>query len=292
MEKDNVLYSCVIDNKPIFYWQGIIFVTSLIEIAKVNPKCIHIHLIKSNAAFEEFLVKKGVNIIYIVPWGDKKYCNKLQQVENTMLQKADYVFLCDADVAILNDISTIISGDEVVGKVVDFDNPDIKLLRLIFEYYQLSFPLENKQTLNGHLTFDGNFNGGMYGLPGKYIKIFGRRWKYWADKLIKSNYISQLLGNKNIHIDQISFCMTLHELQYPYKKLALKFNCPTHINEANILLNQLDMEPSVLHYHTELSSIGLLKNIGLDIVDASINKVNYALKKSNEMECLSAFVFS
>lgn len=284
MEKDNVLYSCVIDNKPKFYWQGVIFVSSLIEIANVNPRCIYIHLTKSNTTFEAFLEKTGVNVIYIEPWGDKKYCNKLQQVETSELQNADFVFLCDADVAILDDISTILSGDEVVGKVVDFDNPDIIILKSIFEHFQLSFPLENQETLNGQLTFDGNFNGGLYGLPGQYIKKIGSRWKHWADQLLNSDFISQVLGEKNIHIDQVSFCMALHELQYPYKKLGLKYNCPTHITDVELLLKWLDAEPSVLHYHSELSSIGLLKYTGLGLVDNGINMVNHVLKSNYEGE--------
>ena len=251
-----ILYSCVIDDAPKFFWQGVIFVTTLIENAKVNPKNIYIHMIKKNSAFEGFLDKKGVNKVFINSWGDKKYCNKLQQIETPELQKADFVFLCDADIAFLDDISSLINFSEIVGKTVDFDNPSIDQLKLIFDYFNLSYPVENSETLNGQQTFDGNFNGGLYGIPGEQIKKFGCRWKYWAERLMKSDYIAQVLGSKTMHTDQISFCMALHESKYPYRKLDILYNRPTHIN-VELLTRQLKSKPSVLHFHTRLSSTGL-----------------------------------
>jgi 2-polyprenyl-3-methyl-5-hydroxy-6-metoxy-1,4-benzoquinol methylase len=282
--KNIVIYSCVIDDSPVFYWQGVIYVTSLIEIAKVEPKRIYVHLINKNSAFESFLEKKGVNKVFITPWGDKKYCNKLQQLETPQLQKADFVFLCDADIAVVEDIAKNISFDEVIGKIVDFDNPDLDKLKSVFDHFNLSYPLENSDTLNNQPTFDGNFNGGLYGIPGKLIKNFGIRWKYWAEQLLNSDYICQVMDEKIIHIDQISFCMALQESKAPYRKLDVSYNCPMHLKEIKSLQNRLKVKPSVLHYHANITSVGLLENTGDALIDDVVNKINEVLKKNHDNE--------
>jgi 2-polyprenyl-3-methyl-5-hydroxy-6-metoxy-1,4-benzoquinol methylase len=284
-------YSCVIDDSPVFYWQGVIFVTSLIEIAKVEPKNIYIHLVEKNSAFESFLESKGVNKVFITPWGDKKYCNKLQQLNTPQLQNADFVFLCDADIAFLEDISKKISFDKVVGKTVDFDNPTLDKLKSIFDHFDLEHPKENLDTLNVQPTFDGNFNGGLYGIPGVLVKEFGERWKSWAEKLLESDFVAQELGGKVIHIDQLSFCMALKESKSSYRKLDLTYNCPTHIENITSLASQIKSGPRALHYHSKLSPIGLLEPSGLPLVDSSIDKVNAALKKIYENELFWNFIY-
>ena len=103
-----VYYSCVIDDNPKFYWQGYIFVNSLIKLAKVSGDRIFVHMIEENTQFENFLKENDVNVKHIEPWGDKKYCNKLQQLETKELQKADYVFFCDADIAITEDLNSLL----------------------------------------------------------------------------------------------------------------------------------------------------------------------------------------
>jgi len=278
------VYSCVIDNSPKFYWQGMIFVTSLIEVAKVDPKCIYIHLLEKNTAFEDFLERKGVNKVFITSWGDKKYCNKLQQIETVGLQKADFVFLCDADIAVLDNLSEFVGDNEIVGKTVDYDNPNINKLKLLFKYFNLAYPLENSEAFTGQPTFDGNFNGGLYGIPGRLIRNFGCRWKCWAEKLLQSHEVAHILAEKIVHIDQVSFCMALQESKIPYRKLNISFNCPTHVKEFTFLQEKLKRPPSVLHFHSNLSSIGLLHKIGFTLVDDSINKVNCSLKKNYESE--------
>ncbi|MFW0884359.1 hypothetical protein ACMCNP_04820 [Candidatus Acidulodesulfobacterium sp. H_13] len=76
-KQKKVFYSCVIDNSPKFYWQGYIFINTLIDIAKVQGSRIFVHMTGKNEKFESFLKQNNVNIIPIKPWGDKKYLNKL-----------------------------------------------------------------------------------------------------------------------------------------------------------------------------------------------------------------------
>ena len=276
----DVLYSCVVDDSSKFYWQGMIFVLSLIKLAKIEPKKIFIHMTGRNSHFENFLKEKGVNKVSIKPWGDKTYCNKLQQMETIELQKADYVFLCDADIAIVDNFEKIIDFNKVTGKTVDINNPDITQLKKIFEKFNLEFPKINTDTLNKQETFDGNFNGGLYGLPGRIIKKFGNRWKRWANKLLLSSECINILDDRRIHIDQISFCMTLKELELPYHKLDISYNFPTHSVLVKSNLDLISNEVMVMHYHSKLTTIGLLENTGIDVVDKRINLVNKVLKEN------------
>ncbi len=275
-----IAYSFVVDDKPKFYWQARIFLLSLIHLAKVSPKNIFAHMTSPNHTFESFAKSLGIHIIFIEKWGDKKYCNKLQQIETIQLQQTDYVFLCDCDLAILNALDSIVIPKNITGKVVDIDNPNIESLKKIFDHFSLNYPKINYETLTSQPTFDGNFNGGLYGLPGKELKKFGTIWKKWVTKLLNSPESENILGKKIIHVDQISFCMALQETKSPYKKLSLAYNCPTHMKDNSILNNTLNTRPYVLHYHTNLTNVGTLCATGNSNIDQAINKVNQILESN------------
>ncbi|MDD2828445.1 MAG: hypothetical protein PHW18_02595 [Sulfuricurvum sp.] len=279
-----IFYSCVIDNTPLFYWQGYIFITSLINIAKVNGERIFAHLTHKNDLYESFLLKYRVNIRYIQPWGDNKYCNKLQQLETEEFYDAEYVFFCDADMAILEDLAAYIDtlniSGKIVGKIVDMNNPKIEYLDIIFDYFSLKKPPITTDTLNKEPTYEGNFNGGLYGIPSNAIKQFGLTWKEYAQKMLEDSFFTELLGNKIIHIDQISFALALTNTQQDYALLSLDYNCPTHLKQTEPLSTKLLANPKILHYHRKINPNGLLQTTNIQIIDEAINKVNFMLEKN------------
>ena len=282
-KEPKVFYSCVIDDDPKFYWQGYIFVNSLVNLARVDGKRIFVHMTAKNAEFEEFLFQKNVNIKYIEPWGDRKYCNKLQQLETQELQQADYLFFCDADIAIVNDLSVLVedSKNSILGKIVDFDNPDISTLEKIYDIFQLEHPKRNNDTLNGQETFEGNFNGGLYGMPSKYLEQFALQWKKYAQEMLNSDSIKELLAKKINHVDQISFSLALNKLKHPYKLLSWEFNCPTHIKDFDVLNQKLvGKDINVIHYHSNLSSVGLLNQVDNGLINKTINIINALLQNN------------
>ena len=278
-KQTKVFYSCVIDDDPKFYWQGYIFVNSLIKLAKVDGSRIFVHMTAKNDEFEKFLSQSGVNVKFIEPWGDKKYCNKLQQLETKELKQADFVYFCDADIAITTDLAYLVKDTKtILGKVVDFDNPDLDTLKKIYDIFKLDYPKITHKTLNNHATFETNFNGGLYGIPTQYLEKFSSIWKDYALKMLNSENIANLLGKKINHIDQISFSLTLHTLKTKYQLLEYKHNCPMHIKNIDSLKEKITQSVEVVHYHSNLSSIGLLNSIRIALVDESINKVNQMLK--------------
>lgn len=279
--KKKVFYSCVIDDHPKFYWQGYIFVNVLQKIANVSGDRIFVHLIKNNIHFENFLRASRVNIKYIVPWGDKKYCNKLQQFETQELQTADYVFFCDADTAIIEDLSNLAKKypDKILGKIVDGPNPSIEKLKRIYDLFHIKYPNISTDTLTSAETFELNLNGGLYGIPSKLIAEFGIKWKKIAAEMLNSSYVKNILADKINHIDQIAFSMTLKDMNLPYKLLGYSYNCPTHVTNIKLLDKKLNSEVKVIHYHSNISNTGLLKNIENQYVKKAVEKINQVLKK-------------
>ena len=279
---DGVLYSCVLDDTALFYWQGYIFINALLKLAHVNGSRIFVHMTQRNPQFESFLDSNDVNIKFITPWGDKKHCNKLQQVETVELQEAEYVFLCDADLAILRDLSCLASshGDQIVGKAVDFGNPALDKLKYIFDYFDLEYPPVNFDTLDGAGTFDGNFNGGLYGIPGSILKNFGKAWKRYAIQMLKSNEIRRHLGDKSIHVDQISFALALKFCNYPYFRLGNSDNCPVHISNKDLMDRNIKEEVNVVHFHHRLDERGFIRQTGNSFSDKAIKKINHVLHRA------------
>ncbi|PWE21740.1 hypothetical protein DF188_05875 [Aliarcobacter skirrowii] len=277
----SVYYSCVVDDNPKFYYQGFIFVNSLINIAKVGGDRIFIHLTAKNPQFENFLKEKGVNIKFIEPWGDKKYCNKLQQLETKELQNADFVWFCDADIAIVEDLSKIVeeNQDNILGKIVDFPNPSIEKLKSIYDFFDMKYPKISTDTLSSEQTFEGNFNGGLYGMPSKYIASFGKVWKKYAKEMLESEKVKDILSEKINHIDQISFSLALKELNLSYKILGYEYNCPTHIKNIDLLDAKLKSKAKVIHYHNNISNTGLLNTIEKQYVKESIAQINEIVKQ-------------
>ncbi len=277
---NKIFYSCVVDDNPKFYWQGYIFVNSLINCAKISGDRIFVHLTKSNIQFENFLKANSVNIKFIEPWGDNKYCNKLQQLETKELQKADFVWLCDADIAISEDLVEVVDQDHnrVLGKIVDFPNPDIDKLKQIYDYFKVDYPLVSIDTLVAEETFEGNFNGGLYGIPSKYIAKFSKSWKKYANQMLSAKKITSILDDKINHIDQISFSLALKELNLPYKTLGYEYNCPTHIEDISLLDSKLESNVKVVHYHNNISQVGLLNILEHKYVKSTITVINNVIK--------------
>jgi 2-polyprenyl-3-methyl-5-hydroxy-6-metoxy-1,4-benzoquinol methylase len=280
-KQNKVFYSCVVDDHPKFYWQGYIFVNILLHLAKVSGDRIFVHLTKSNIQFENFLKANKVNIKYIEPWGDKKYCNKLQQLETKEFQNADFVWFCDADIAIVEDLSKIVeeNQDNILGKIVDFPNPSIEKLKSIYDFFVLKYPKTSTDTLTTEQTFEGNFNGGLYGMPSKYIVSFGKNWKKYAQKMLKSEKVKDILAEKINHIDQISFSLALKKLKLPYKILGYEYNCPTHIKNIDLLDTKLKSKAKVIHYHNNISNTGLLNTLEEQYVKETIVQVNEVIKQ-------------
>lgn len=254
---DTVYYSCVVDAVPLFYWQTWGLVNSLLELAGVSAEQIYVHYTPEvDRAFLIQLETLEVNLKAIARLGDGKYCNKIAQLKTREFTSAKCVFLLDTDLLVLRELSAVYTTKTIKGKVVDLANPELAILQTIFEQAGFKdYPAIRSADYDPNPTFENNFNGGLYVIPGACISSLGQRWHYWADWLLDNLEILTQV-NKQAHVDQISFALAVHELSLPVTDVGRMYNYPLH------LPNDKTGYPAILHYHRNVSPTGILEVIG------------------------------
>ena len=273
VDPSKIVYSCVMDQSPIFVQQTQILVWTLINLAGVKPQQIILHVVKRRDKWnlQDFLYL-GIRIREVIPFHTEyPHCNKLQQLCSPELQDAEMVILLDTDMAVRKDIAWVARSNIIRAKVVDHDNPPLDMLTKIFKQAQLSSRFKLVKTDPGNEpTISQNCNGGLYLIPNHHLKRLSNEWPKMVNWLIEN---VELLGDFKIHVDQVAFTMACHSLGYEIEHLPIELNYPLHLGNAP------DCKPIVLHYHQLLDSHGLIKRSPLKNVDLIINETNSRIQK-------------
>jgi 2-polyprenyl-3-methyl-5-hydroxy-6-metoxy-1,4-benzoquinol methylase len=278
----NSVFSIFVDNDPKFQHQALIFADSLHLVARIPYHRLYAHIPDIGSPAVPYLSARGVNIVHVERFGDHKYCNKIAQVDSATrfaADGADYVFLCDCDLAFVSPVEgEFQNADIVLGKTVDFPNPPLEMLipALAAAGFD-SIPPLTRDTLTGKPTLAGNFNGGLYGLPVKWLAEFGVEWKRVALHLLSCQQLQISLGRFVIHIDQLAFCLALHRKQMAFRSLPITYNCPTHIKLPRGG-RELTEPPIILHYHDNLNEDGSLGSCGVCLIDTQVSVLNRVIK--------------
>lgn len=285
------IISFVVDAVPEHYFKAELLLFSLEKFAK-QPKE-HILVQCTNyvdETFISFLTRKGYQHCVIEPYLDKKYCNKIRQLDNLVGKECDGVFLLDIDMFVLEQL-LIRDKDSFWGKIVDGPNPPIEIFRRIFSTAGICLP----KTVNTDCITDGgktiatNFNGGLYYIPYHYLAILNRLWKKWANWI----YLRpELFDNEKQynHIDQISMALSLAESDIPYKTLSSNYNFPIHKKaKLNSFLSQQRI--SILHYHWLITPFGMIDETKVTSKEAieAINTANTAIRCEQNFEFFSSY---
>jgi len=272
----------MIDNKEKFQKQGWLWLNSLIYFGKINPQDIFVHCIRGTGdGYIKKCVATGANVVITEPYGDKTYCNKIAQMSDDKLKDSDVIVLMDADMIMLRKFD-IPGYDHVSGKIVDLPNPDISVIDSLFELAGLkkseSLP-DIKVECMDSFTYGANINGGLYIIPEKYYETIKSGWEKWSQwLLIKENGKPIYDAKREMHIDQVSFCMAAHENNIPINYLDRLYNYPLPYD-----LGDEKTIPYVLHYHTMTDESHLLSvdyqtagNIkkAVDLANGFIRKYN------------------
>ncbi len=285
-----IIYSCVVDRSPKFYLQALMLVRSLRAVG-VEPEDILINLTPSARVYRSEFEARGCTVRDTIFFADKKYSNKVAQLRNAP-EDVDFVICCDTDLLFMRNIAPDLSGKEgkVVGKTVDFPNPPIDVLREIHALFDdLPEIRDVAADVNGEPTLAGNFNGGLYIIPGSHVRAFSRQWEHEALRLFHDSRVKTILGKFDWHIDQISFCFALNKLGLEYEALPIEYNFPLHfpvdksrVKDPGIL--------RILHYHDAVDENGLpdIKKVQGKSMKEAVSNVAEQLRTLIDLEAQQA----
>jgi len=275
-----VLYSCVVDNNLKFKNQALIFVHTLVGLANVKPEQIVLHIIEGTPEADIGTFRQlGVQVTVARPFDSRHpHSNKLIQLENPLLHRADHVVLCDCDIAFASDISEWIVGDRLRAKPVDRANPPVELWRDILSAAGLGtdFPTV-KTTHEDAETYANNFNGGLYIIPQTVFQQLREAWPKWNRWLLDRQ---ELLGRFARNADQVSLGLALAELGQIGDPLPVGLNFPAQLPMPEYA--PLDGPPPVVHYHKRRDERGYLGTTNVPLVDRSITKINLVIDGNKE----------
>jgi hypothetical protein len=277
---NNILLSFVVDKNPDFYYMAELLLFSLKRFAHFKKENIQIQCTEEvDQFFIDFLVANNYSYNFIKPNLDKKYCNKIHQLDyfcSKVEEKIEGVLFIDTDMFFIDTIS-IPDKDKFCAKIVDAPNPPLKILQNIFFTANIRIPEITSTDFvieNGH-TFKSNFNGGFYYIPKKYLSDLRTTWQKWATWLFSNQYLIEDSRYLN-HIDQISMALSVNELNINFQHIDTNLNYPIHCEP--IQKKYLKKYPiKLIHYHWLINSFGLFP-----IKDGMNTQVRKALIKANK----------
>lgn len=274
------MVSFVVDSLPIHYYQAELLLFSLERYAGYPKENILVQCTNSvENKFIQFLEKNKYNYCLVEPYLDKKYCNKIAQLDALLPINCDGVFLLDTDLFILGALG-VPDWEKFCAKIVDAANPPLSVIGKIFEASGVELPgvIDTDIVTVNSKTIATNFNGGFYYIPQYYLETVREYWRKWAEWLFDRQDLFDTKQQCN-HIDQVSMALCIAESKTSYAYLDANSNFPvnTLIKPTSYLENK---EISVLHYHrfVENSDVIRLEHKPIHIVANAIKKANQAIK--------------
>jgi hypothetical protein len=279
LERPKYAVSCLMDSKPKFQEQTLIWISALRACDAQSSFEIFVHYISPQPAeLLKQLERAGCHLVEVAPFGAgaAKYCNKLQQLQTFLGAEFDEVVLTDTDVVFVRSPQKLVGTDAVRAKIVDLPNPTQDVLakliaRAGFGSVELSGRPDFAKCSPTHLY---NCNGGCYVFPGRVLPEFSDLWLKWSRFCLEQE---DLLGEKLIHADQLGFMFAMIEGGFEFDALPCTANFPTHFpaNSYSKLPNRAIM---ALHYHDKLDHQGELLFTGNAAIDRSIQRANMQIR--------------
>lgn len=260
MFPNRLAVSFIVDSDPIYAYMGWHLAHSLVSHGGLSWADIHVQCTADLPALTvESFRNLGCPTHPLTRFGDGRYCNKLAQWDNLRDVDADHFVLLDTDMICVGDFTYSLPPDAVAGKVVDLANPEVPLLATLFDRAGFSdrpdiVPVDAS---DDH-TYRANCNGGFYSVPRQYAQPLFESWRLNALSLLADIEPLRAAG-KEIHVDQIAFCMAIHETRLPFADLPSNVNYPLH-QPGPCRFRQVDRPLALLHYHNfTLNVLGLLE---------------------------------
>ncbi len=278
----SIAISCVMDDQPKFHmqtWNWLLSLHACGAMERIDP-IVH-YLGSPPEAFLDLLIDAGAKICPIDAFkygvAAASYCNKLQQLASPLLRDVDHVILSDTDVVFAETPERLVCGENVRAKVVDLANPPTEMLQQL-----LSLAGFADEVLNAHPDFDlaekthrYNCNGGIYVFPRSTFEAIGKPWRRWAEFCLEQR---DILQDRIIHSDQISFVLAMLEIEHPFLPASIADNFPIHLTSEKYA--SISRQPiAALHCHNKLNDHGLIDHTQVDWIDQQIDSLNARVKE-------------
>ena len=257
---EDIGFSFIVDENPRFAYQGWHLAHSIIERLHAAPSSIFVQFTSEvDSQAVDVFKSLGCRTIKIDRFGDGQYCNKIAQWSDVLRESSfkQFIFL-DTDTIFVQDLLHELRSDIICAKVVDLANPPIGVLEEIMRAAGFSaLPQECRVDASEDITYLANSNGGLYSIPKQFVDCLFESWRRWSLWLL-ANPEPLRKVNKIGHIDQISFCMAIHDTGLPFELIPSNLNYFVHFAGPHSYYNST--KPiSLLHYHNDsVNVVGLL----------------------------------
>lgn len=280
-----IKFSCVIDQQPKFARQALTWAASLLTYGAQQADALVIHSVGDcDSAYQQIFEAWGIATPRVARF-DARHgpSNKLMQLESELLHSADYVVLCDCDIAFCNNIAPWITGPSVRACIAALKGLSAESWAELFRAAQLTLPVARmKAMLVNAETLSTYCNGGLLLIPQAIFQQLRSVWPKWNRWLLER---PQLI--ERYFTDQISFALACEELQLSIDHLPLELNFHTDLRYGDRLkavTGKSEVEPLVLHYH-QLTKEGFLLPTYMDTVNRQIEKINDLIRWLKQTEC-------
>lgn len=275
VEPPTVRYSCVVDRAPIFLYQSLVWVLSLLHLGGQRPEDLVVHAVDGVPDDHvELLRSLGVEVVPVAPFDPRSpFGNKLRQLTSTAFDGVDVAVLCDCDLAFSDDMTSLVPQEGIGAKVVDAGFPAYNVwVRLVRLAGLPETPPLARATQTMRWTALHNLNGGLLTVPVDQLPVLAEAWPRWLWWVLDH---AEGFGRKvTHHAFQISFGLTVAELDLPVTIIPTQLNFSTMPPQTEIA----GPDPFVLHYHRRLNADGLVVPTGVPSTDRSIQAVNSVLR--------------
>ncbi len=253
------IFSFVVDHDSRFTYEAWHLSRSLIQHCGGDPSAINVQCLPEvNGRKRRLFEELGCRVLDIGRFGDGRYCNKLNQLENLAGLDFDRAVLLDTDTIATADLRPFLCGAMIQAKIVDLANPPLSTLDEIAAAAGLSqLPSVCNVDAGGDLTYEANCNGGFYSIPKEFCEALSKGWRRWALWLLANMGPLQRVGREN-HVDQISFWLAVQHGGLPFKAAPSNVNYFIHFDGAHKFFDAT-RPIALLHYHSSsLNVLGLL----------------------------------
>lgn len=252
------VYSFVVDAGPTFAYQGWHLAKSLCRRCAAEPGAVHVQFTDAVASDTvAAFAACGYRLHALQRFGDGRWCNKLAQLPNLLPEAFDVAVLLDTDTIAVGDLRPFLRADAVLGKVVDFPNPPLAVLR---ELYRLAGGRDQPETIRTDAvdtpTLLGNCNGGVYAVPRPLAEGFSAEWRRWASWLFEHGEPLRQAGRMK-NVDQVGAALAFLRSGIPFAALPANANYFVHLRAGHGSLDPT-RPIALLHYHDALDPAGLL----------------------------------